>query len=130
MGGFSNSWYLAWLCAAGGIQLIYNLETQPHEIPQLFFFNNLTMEDPDKTMPSETEFPVPPTYEKAGEIKEFDASGHLVATVTVLRGSLVEYVGYSYGDSSLLPPEYLVKYPESRVAISVSCISILVNMRV
>ncbi|OBT51321.1 hypothetical protein VE04_07096, partial [Pseudogymnoascus sp. 24MN13] len=77
------------------------------------------MEDPDKTMPSETEFPVPPTYEKAGEIKEFDASGHLVATVTVLRGSLVEYIGYSYGDSSLLPPEYLVKYPESRVAISI-----------
>jgi hypothetical protein len=88
------------------------------------------MEDPDKTMPHETEFLVPPTYEEADEIQEFDASGQLVTTVTVLRGSLVEYVGYSYGDSSLLPPDYLVKYPESRVYVSVSCISILVNMRV
>ncbi|OAF59596.2 hypothetical protein VC83_03869 [Pseudogymnoascus destructans] len=77
------------------------------------------MEDPDKIMPSETEFPVPPTYEKADEIQEFDASGQLVTTVTVLRGSLVKYVGYSYGDSSLLPPEYLAKYPESRVYVSI-----------
>ncbi len=88
------------------------------------------MEDPDTIMPSETEFPVPPTYEKADEIQEFDASGQLVTTVTVLRGSLVQHVGYSYGDSSLLPPDYLVKYPESRVYVSVSCVSILVNIRV
>ncbi|OBT83777.1 hypothetical protein VE02_07450 [Pseudogymnoascus sp. 03VT05] len=77
------------------------------------------MEDPDTIMPSETEFPVPPTYEKADEIQEFDASGQLVTTVTVLRGSLVQHVGYSYGDSSLLPPDYLVKYPESRVYVSI-----------
>lgn len=88
------------------------------------------MENPDEAMSRETEFPVPPTYERAEEIQEFDASGQLVTTVTVLRGSLVKHVGYTYGDASLLPNEYLVKYPESRINISVSCISTVVDMRV
>lgn len=88
------------------------------------------MENPDEEMSRETEFPVPPKYEKAEEIQEFDASGQLVTTVTVLRGSLVKYVGYTYGDASLLPNEYLNKYPESRINIFVSCISTVANMGV
>lgn len=76
------------------------------------------------------EFPLPPEYEKANEIQEFDASGQLVTTLTVLRGSLVKDHGYTYEDPSLLSDEFLAKYPESRIDISVSCISIVVNMRV
>ncbi|OBT69854.1 hypothetical protein VE03_00688 [Pseudogymnoascus sp. 23342-1-I1] len=46
------------------------------------------------------EIPLPPEYEKVDEIQEFDASGQLVTTLTVLRGSL------------------LAKYPGSRIDIS------------
>lgn len=57
------------------------------------------------------DIPLPPEYEKANEIQEFDASGQLVTTLTVLR-------------------ESLAKYPKSRIDISVSFISIIVHMRV
>jgi hypothetical protein len=84
-------------------------------------------EKPDEIVPYETQFPRPPTYEKADEIQEFDASGQLVTTLTVMRGSLVEDHGYSYKDPSLLSDDFLAKFPESRVDISVSCILIAVD---
>lgn len=86
------------------------------------------MEKPDEIVPYETEFPLPPKYEEADEIQEFDASGQLVTTLKVMRGSLVKDHGYSYEDSSLLSDEFLAKYPESRVDISVSCTSIVVDI--
>ncbi|KFY60164.1 hypothetical protein V496_05436 [Pseudogymnoascus sp. VKM F-4515 (FW-2607)] len=46
------------------------------------------------------DIPLPPEYEKANEIQEFDASGQLVTTLTVLR-------------------ESLAKYPKSRIDISI-----------
>ena len=118
---------VTWLCTAEATADIR--ETQPRGIhePSLHF-TTPTMEKPDEILPYETEFPLPPTYEKADEIQEFDASGQLVSTVTVLLGSLVKDHGYSYEDSSLLSDEFLAKYPESRVDISVSCISIIVDM--
>ncbi|KFX97398.1 hypothetical protein O988_04889 [Pseudogymnoascus sp. VKM F-3808] len=76
-------------------------------------------EKTDEIVPYETQFPRPPTYEKADEIQEFDASGQLVTTLTVMRGSLVEDHGYSYKDPSLLSDDFLAKFPESRVDISI-----------
>ncbi|KFY21879.1 hypothetical protein V493_07029, partial [Pseudogymnoascus sp. VKM F-4281 (FW-2241)] len=82
-------------------------------------FNTSTMEKPDEPMPYETDLPLPPKYEKADEIQEFDASGQLVTTVTVLRGSLVEDHVLPFEDSSIVWDKVFAKYPESRVDISI-----------
>ncbi|KFY44660.1 hypothetical protein V494_01384 [Pseudogymnoascus sp. VKM F-4513 (FW-928)] len=91
--------------------------------PQPFLFNTTTMEEkPDGTIPYEAELPLPPTYEKAREIQEFDASGQLVTTLRVLqepRRRLIKDDASSNGDSSLLADGFIAEYPESRFDVSV-----------
>ena len=81
------------------------------------------MARPDGRAQHKTEHPMPPKYEKIEEIQEFDASGQLVTTLTVQRGTLHKGSGYSYADSSL-PDDFLARYPESLVDISVSCVQL------